>query len=156
MVFAIGLIVPWTANDSARQNTYAEAQAIVEAFWQADRLPAPEATGPVAAIPVAMAPRTNPAPPPQPTAIQTTQPRPARRLTPAPAPPTAPAMPPALEPGPVQSPAGYSATVPFDRALRIPLQTPRLSTQQAALIIGIAVTGAALVSVGVPGRRDGD
>jgi hypothetical protein len=43
MVFAIGLIVPWTANDSARQNTYAEAQAIVEAFWQADRLPAPEA-----------------------------------------------------------------------------------------------------------------
>jgi hypothetical protein len=56
----------------------------------------------------------------------------------------------------VQSPAAYSATTPFDRALRIPLQTPRLSTQQAALVVGIAVTGAALVSVGVPGRRDGE
>lgn len=43
MVFAIGLIVPWTTNDSARQNTYAEAQAVVEAYWQAGRLPAAEA-----------------------------------------------------------------------------------------------------------------
>lgn len=43
MVFAIGLIVPWTTNDTARQNTYAEAQAIVEAYWQATRLPAAEA-----------------------------------------------------------------------------------------------------------------
>jgi hypothetical protein len=56
----------------------------------------------------------------------------------------------------VQSVAGYSATVPFDRALRIPLQTPRLSTQQAAVAVGIAVTGAALVSVGLPTRRDGE
>lgn len=43
MAFAIGLIVPWTTNDSARQNTYAEAQAIIEAYWQANRLPATEA-----------------------------------------------------------------------------------------------------------------
>jgi hypothetical protein len=43
MAFAIGLIVPWTTNDTARQNTYAEAQAIVEAYWQANRLPAAEA-----------------------------------------------------------------------------------------------------------------
>ncbi len=44
MAFAIGVVVPWTTNDTARQNTYAEAQAIVEAYWQADRLPASEAT----------------------------------------------------------------------------------------------------------------
>lgn len=43
MAFAIGLIVPWTTNDTARQNTYAEAQATVEAYWQASRLPAAEA-----------------------------------------------------------------------------------------------------------------
>jgi Protein of unknown function (DUF4239) len=43
MAFAIGLIVPWTTNDSARQNTYAEAQAVIEAYWQANRLPATEA-----------------------------------------------------------------------------------------------------------------
>jgi hypothetical protein len=43
MAFAIGLIVPWTTNDTARQNTYAESQAIVEAYWQANRLPAAEA-----------------------------------------------------------------------------------------------------------------
>jgi hypothetical protein len=43
MAFAIGLIVPWTTNDTARQNTYAEAQALVEAYWQAYRLPAAEA-----------------------------------------------------------------------------------------------------------------
>jgi hypothetical protein len=40
MAFAIGLIVPWTTNDTARQNTYAEAQAMVEAYWNANRLPA--------------------------------------------------------------------------------------------------------------------
>jgi hypothetical protein len=44
MSFAIGLIVPWTTNDTARQNTYAEAQALVEAYWQANRLPVAEAT----------------------------------------------------------------------------------------------------------------
>lgn len=43
MAFAIGLIVPWTTNDTARQNTYAEAQAMVEAYWNANRLPATEA-----------------------------------------------------------------------------------------------------------------
>ena len=59
----------------------------------------------------------------------------------------------------MQSAAGYSATVPFDRALRIPLQTPRLSKQQVAVAVGIAVTGAALVgvgSVGGPGRRNSE
>jgi hypothetical protein len=56
----------------------------------------------------------------------------------------------------VPSPAAYSVTVPFDRAMRIPLQTPRLSIQQAAVVVGIAVTGAALVSVGLPARRDGE
>jgi Protein of unknown function (DUF4239) len=44
MSFAIGLIVPWSTNDTARQNTYAEAQALVEAYWQANRLPMAEAT----------------------------------------------------------------------------------------------------------------
>jgi hypothetical protein len=44
MSFAIGLIVPWTTNDTARQNTYAEAQALVEGYWQANRLPVAEAT----------------------------------------------------------------------------------------------------------------
>jgi hypothetical protein len=43
MAFAIGLIVPWTTNDTARQNTYAEAQAMVEAYWNASRLPVAEA-----------------------------------------------------------------------------------------------------------------
>jgi hypothetical protein len=43
MAFALGLILPWTTNDSARQNTYAEAQAVIEAYWQANRLPAAEA-----------------------------------------------------------------------------------------------------------------
>ena len=39
MAFAIGIVVPWTTNDTARQNTYAEAQAIVEAYLQNYRLP---------------------------------------------------------------------------------------------------------------------
>ncbi|HEY1622240.1 MAG TPA: hypothetical protein VGG16_00420 [Streptosporangiaceae bacterium] len=104
---------------------------------------APAATAPAPAAPAPAAPA--PAPAPAPAAPAT---------SPAPAP--APGGTSALEPGPVQTWSGYSATVPFDRALRIPLQTPRLSTQQAALVIGIAVTGAALVSVGVPGRRDGE
>ncbi|GAB2833814.1 hypothetical protein GCM10022221_35800 [Actinocorallia aurea] len=39
VVFAIAVIVPWTVADSARQNTYAEAQALTEAFWAAGDLP---------------------------------------------------------------------------------------------------------------------
>ncbi|MCD0451416.1 DUF4239 domain-containing protein [Actinocorallia sp. API 0066] len=39
VVFAIAVIVPWTVADSARQNTYAEAQALTEAFWAAGGLP---------------------------------------------------------------------------------------------------------------------
>ncbi|MEV5408239.1 hypothetical protein AB0K60_05245 [Thermopolyspora sp. NPDC052614] len=39
--FAIAIVVPWTAADVARQNTYTEGQAVVEAHWAAARLPAP-------------------------------------------------------------------------------------------------------------------
>ncbi len=42
VAFAIAIVVPWTTADSARQNTYAESQAIVEAYWSASALPAPE------------------------------------------------------------------------------------------------------------------
>lgn len=41
LVFAIAVIVPWTTADSARQNTYAESQALVETYWAAAALPAP-------------------------------------------------------------------------------------------------------------------
>jgi hypothetical protein len=40
LVFSIAIIVPWTTADSARQNTYAEAQALSEAYWAAGSLPA--------------------------------------------------------------------------------------------------------------------
>ncbi|MEO3855514.1 hypothetical protein [Acrocarpospora sp. B8E8] len=43
LVFAIAIIVPWTTADSARQNTYAESQAAVEAYWAASALPFPTA-----------------------------------------------------------------------------------------------------------------
>ncbi|WP_106397802.1 bestrophin-like domain [Actinocorallia populi] len=43
LVFAIAIIVPWTVADSARQNTYAEAQALTEAYWNAGDLPADSA-----------------------------------------------------------------------------------------------------------------
>jgi hypothetical protein len=39
--FAIAIVVPWTASDVARQNTYTESQAAVDAHWAAARLPAP-------------------------------------------------------------------------------------------------------------------
>lgn len=42
LIFAIAVIVPWTVADSARQNTYAETQAIIEAYWAAGGLPAAE------------------------------------------------------------------------------------------------------------------
>jgi hypothetical protein len=41
LVFAIAIVVPWTTVDSARQNTYAESQAAVEAYWSAAAIPAP-------------------------------------------------------------------------------------------------------------------
>ncbi len=41
LVFAIAIVVPWTTADAARQNTNAESQAAVEAYWSASRLPAP-------------------------------------------------------------------------------------------------------------------
>ncbi|GAB3680333.1 hypothetical protein GCM10027589_50500 [Actinocorallia lasiicapitis] len=40
LIFAIAVIIPWTVADSARQNTQAEAQALVEAYWDAGDLPA--------------------------------------------------------------------------------------------------------------------
>jgi len=43
LVFAIAIIVPWTVTDSARQNTYAEAQALTEAYWNAGDLPSDSA-----------------------------------------------------------------------------------------------------------------
>jgi hypothetical protein len=43
LVFAIAVIVPWTVADSARQNTYAEANALVEASWAARGLPPAQA-----------------------------------------------------------------------------------------------------------------
>jgi Protein of unknown function (DUF4239) len=44
LVFAIAIIVPWSDSDSARQNTYAESQALTEAYWIAGGLPAPQST----------------------------------------------------------------------------------------------------------------
>jgi hypothetical protein len=41
VAFAIAIVVPWTTADSARENTYAESQAVVEAYWSASALPAP-------------------------------------------------------------------------------------------------------------------
>ncbi|MEV4679054.1 MULTISPECIES: DUF4239 domain-containing protein [Actinomadura] len=43
LAFAIAIVVPWTTADAARSNTYAESQAISEAYWAASRLPAPDA-----------------------------------------------------------------------------------------------------------------
>jgi hypothetical protein len=43
LIFAIAVIVPWTVADSARQNTYAEANALVEASWMAGGLPPADA-----------------------------------------------------------------------------------------------------------------
>jgi hypothetical protein len=42
LVFAIAIVVPWTTADSARENSYAESRALVEAYWAASALPAPE------------------------------------------------------------------------------------------------------------------
>lgn len=43
LIFAIAVIVPWTVADSARQNTYAETQALVEVYWASGDLPAADA-----------------------------------------------------------------------------------------------------------------
>jgi hypothetical protein len=48
VAFAIAIVVPWSTADSARQNTYAESRAAVEASWAAAGLPAAEA-GPIQA-----------------------------------------------------------------------------------------------------------
>lgn len=64
---------------------------------------------------------------------------------------------PALQPGPVPSPGatGYSATVPFDRTLRIPLQTPRLTLQRTVVLVGVTMVGSTLAGFGVAARRQG-
>jgi hypothetical protein len=41
LAFAIAIVVPWTTADSARENTYAESRAAVEAYWSAAALAAP-------------------------------------------------------------------------------------------------------------------
>lgn len=43
LVFAIGILVPWTSVDSASQNTYTEAGALAEAYWSSGALPAADA-----------------------------------------------------------------------------------------------------------------
>ncbi|MEU8120713.1 hypothetical protein AB0C21_18555 [Spirillospora sp. NPDC049024] len=43
LAFAIAIVVPWTTADAARSNTYTESQAITEAYWAAERLPAADA-----------------------------------------------------------------------------------------------------------------
>jgi hypothetical protein len=48
VAFAIAIVVPWSTADAARQNTYAESRAAVEASWSATGLPAAEA-GPIQA-----------------------------------------------------------------------------------------------------------
>jgi hypothetical protein len=50
LIFAIAVIVPWTVADSARQNTYAEANALVEASWMAGGLPPGDAASTRAAL----------------------------------------------------------------------------------------------------------
>ena len=40
-LFAIAEVVPWTTADAARQNTYHESQAVLQAYWSASGLPAP-------------------------------------------------------------------------------------------------------------------
>ncbi|MDN3360020.1 DUF4239 domain-containing protein [Actinomadura sp. DC4] len=42
LVFAIAIVVPWTTADSARENAYSESRVLVEAYWAASALPAPE------------------------------------------------------------------------------------------------------------------
>ncbi|WP_433174776.1 hypothetical protein [Actinoallomurus sp. CA-150999] len=44
LAFAIAIVLPWTAADSARQNTQTESQAIMDAYWAAAALPAPAGT----------------------------------------------------------------------------------------------------------------
>ncbi|MGK5556273.1 hypothetical protein ACSNOI_32125 [Actinomadura kijaniata] len=43
LAFAVAIVVPWTAADSARFNTHAESRAIAEAAWSAKRLAAADA-----------------------------------------------------------------------------------------------------------------
>jgi hypothetical protein len=56
---------------------------------------------------------------------------------------------PALQPGPIQTAAtGYSATVPFDRALSIPLQTQRMTLHQTILITTVGLIASVLGGFG--------
>ncbi|MDN3358710.1 hypothetical protein [Actinomadura sp. DC4] len=41
MAFAIAIVVPWTTADAARQNTQAEGEAVIGAYWAAAEIPAP-------------------------------------------------------------------------------------------------------------------
>lgn len=44
LAFAIAIVVPWTATDAARLNTYTESQALVESAWSASALSEADAT----------------------------------------------------------------------------------------------------------------
>lgn len=44
LALAIAVVVPWTTADTARENSYAESDTIVRAYWAAGDLPAPAAT----------------------------------------------------------------------------------------------------------------
>jgi hypothetical protein len=43
----------------------------------------------------------------------------------------------------------YSPTVPFDRTLRIPLQTPRMTLKQSGVVATIALVTATLGAAGI-------
>ena len=61
----------------------------------------------------------------------------------------------ALQPGPIPTAAtGYSATVPFDRALSIPLQTPRMTLHQTILITTVALVASVLGGFGLGGSEE--
>ena len=82
--------------------------------------------------------------------------KPQPNLDPDPTPGTSiPAAPaPLTAPAPLSTPSlpGYSPTVPFDRTLRIPLQTPRMTLKQTAVVVGIAMVGSTLAGLGASAR----
>jgi hypothetical protein len=61
----------------------------------------------------------------------------------------------ALPAGPVPTALGaYSVDEPFDRALRIPLQTPEMSPEEEAVITGAVTTVTVVAGLGLIGRRE--
>jgi hypothetical protein len=54
----------------------------------------------------------------------------------------------------IPSAGGYSPTVPFDRTLRIPLQTPRMTLKQTGVVATIALVTASLGAAGLSTGTD--